>query len=171
MSDSFVTQWTVACQAPLFMGFPRQEYWSGLPLLSLEDLSNPEIEPASPASPALAGGFFAIEPSGYFYWAAGLQFHCKNCCTPDTLLPRKHGSQAASTFWGYRVPRAHQIPSHSIPPLGSEWQLSRSSVLTFPGLSADFTLRKSDSRHERDNAAQLCPGMPHMRILGNPRLR
>ena len=30
MSASFVTQWTVACQAPLFMGFPRQEYWSGL---------------------------------------------------------------------------------------------------------------------------------------------
>ena len=55
----------------------------------------------------------AAAASGYFYWAAGLQFHCKNCCTPNTLLPRKHGSQAASTFWGYRVPRAHQMPSHS----------------------------------------------------------
>ena len=31
MSDSFVTSWTVGCQAPLSMGFPRQEYWSGLP--------------------------------------------------------------------------------------------------------------------------------------------
>ena len=31
MSDSLATSWTVACQAPLSMGFPRQEYWSGLP--------------------------------------------------------------------------------------------------------------------------------------------
>ena len=31
MSDSVVTPWTIACQAPLSMGFPRQEYWSGLP--------------------------------------------------------------------------------------------------------------------------------------------
>ena len=34
VSDSFVTPWTVACQAPLSMGFPRQEYWSGLPFPS-----------------------------------------------------------------------------------------------------------------------------------------
>ena len=36
-------------QAPLCMGFSRQEYWSGLPFPSLGDLSNPEIEPRSPA--------------------------------------------------------------------------------------------------------------------------
>ena len=45
-------------QAPLSMGFSRQEYWSGLPCPPPGDLSNPGIEPASPASPALAGGFF-----------------------------------------------------------------------------------------------------------------
>ena len=50
----FVTPWTVACQAPLSMGFPRQEYWSGLPFPSLRDLSDPGIEPQSLASPALA---------------------------------------------------------------------------------------------------------------------
>ena len=44
MSDSFVTSWTIAHQAPLIMGFPRQEYWSGLPPPSLEDLPNPSIE-------------------------------------------------------------------------------------------------------------------------------
>ena len=49
----FVTRWTVALQAPLPMGFPRQEYWSGLPFLSPGDLPNPGIEPVSPA---LAGG-------------------------------------------------------------------------------------------------------------------
>ena len=49
MSNSFVTPWTVACLAPLSMGFPRQKFWSGLPFPSLGDLPNPGIEPASPA--------------------------------------------------------------------------------------------------------------------------
>ena len=44
----FVTSWTVACQAPLSMGFSRQEHWSGLPFPSPGDLPNPEIEPGSP---------------------------------------------------------------------------------------------------------------------------
>ena len=48
MSDS-VTPWTVACQAPLSMGFPRQEYWSGLPLPSPGDLPDPRVDPESPA--------------------------------------------------------------------------------------------------------------------------
>ena len=48
-------QGTVACQAPPSMGFPRQEYWSGLPFPSPGDLPGSGIEPASPA---LAGGFF-----------------------------------------------------------------------------------------------------------------
>ena len=59
MSDSFVTPWTVACQAPLSMRFPGQEYWSGLPFPSPGDLPNPGIEPKSPA---LAGRLFATEP-------------------------------------------------------------------------------------------------------------
>ena len=41
--------WTVARQAPLSMGFPRQEYWSGWPFPSPGDLPNPGIEPESPA--------------------------------------------------------------------------------------------------------------------------
>ena len=47
MSDSFVTPGTVALQAPLSMGFPRQEYWSGLSFPSPGDLPYPGIEPAS----------------------------------------------------------------------------------------------------------------------------
>ena len=43
------TPWTVAYQAPLSMGFSRQEYWSGLPFPSPGDLPNPGIEPRSPA--------------------------------------------------------------------------------------------------------------------------
>jgi len=44
-----VTAWTVACQAPLSVGFPRQGYWSGLPFPSPEDLLDPGIELTSPA--------------------------------------------------------------------------------------------------------------------------
>ena len=44
----FATPWTVAQQAPLFMGFSRQEYWSGLPFLSPGDLPYPGIEVRSP---------------------------------------------------------------------------------------------------------------------------
>ena len=51
----FATLWTVTHQAPLAMGFPRQEYWSGLPFPPPGDLPNPGIEPTSPVSPAWAG--------------------------------------------------------------------------------------------------------------------
>ena len=60
MSDSS-TSWIIALPAPLSMGFPRPEYWSGLPFPSPGDLSDPRLEAASPA---LAGGFFTTEPSG-----------------------------------------------------------------------------------------------------------
>ena len=54
MSDSFVIPWTVAHQAPLSMGFPRQEYWRRLPFPSPGDLLDAGIKPTSPA---LAGRF------------------------------------------------------------------------------------------------------------------
>ena len=57
----FETQWTVACQAPLSMGFPRQEYWSGLPCSPPRDLPKPGTEPASPLSPALQLRFLPIQ--------------------------------------------------------------------------------------------------------------
>ena len=60
MSDSG-TPWTIAYQAALSMGFPRQEYWSGLPFPSPGDLPNTGTELPSPA---LAGGFFTTEPPG-----------------------------------------------------------------------------------------------------------
>ena len=76
--------WTVACQAPLSMGFPRQEYWSRLPFPPLGDLPDPEMEPTSPMSPALAGRFFTPELLSGFtspyilqsfitYWVGGLE--------------------------------------------------------------------------------------------------
>ena len=58
-SYSFATPWTIACQAPLSMGFPRQEYRSGLPFPSVGNLPDSRIEPAVSCT---AGGFFN-------YWA------------------------------------------------------------------------------------------------------
>ena len=57
----FATRWTVAHAAPLSMGFPRQEYWNGLPFPSPGHIPNPGIKPMSPA---LVGGFFTTEPPG-----------------------------------------------------------------------------------------------------------
>jgi len=54
----FGTPGTGACQAPLFMGFPRQEYWRGFPFPSPGDLPELGVEPASPVTPALTGKFF-----------------------------------------------------------------------------------------------------------------
>ena len=56
-----MTPWTVAHQAPLSMGFSRQEYWSGLPFPSPGDLPNPGIEPGSPA---LQADSLPTEPLG-----------------------------------------------------------------------------------------------------------
>ena len=67
MSDSFVTSWTVDCQPPLTMGFPRQEYWSGLPFPSPGDLPNPGIKPVSTVLQADFFPFFfflTTEPVG-----------------------------------------------------------------------------------------------------------
>ena len=61
---TLVTPWTLPHQAPLSMEFSRQEYWSGLLLPSPGDFPYPGIEPSSPTSPALAGGFFTTEPPG-----------------------------------------------------------------------------------------------------------
>ena len=70
----FPTSWTVAHQAPLSMGFPRQEYWSGFPFLPPGDLPNAGIESTSPAFPVLAGRFFAtLEAQALIYsWSESL---------------------------------------------------------------------------------------------------
>ena len=56
-----MTSWTIACQASLSVGFSRQGYWNGLPFPSPVDLSDPEIEPVSPA---VAGRLFTTELPG-----------------------------------------------------------------------------------------------------------
>ena len=60
MSDSFATARTVVCQAPLSMGFSKQEYWSELPFSPPGGLTHPGIEPASLMFLALAGWVFFL---------------------------------------------------------------------------------------------------------------
>ena len=59
-SDSFATLWTIAHQAPLSMGFPRQQYRNGWPFPSPGDLPNPGVELTCLLSPALALGFLTM---------------------------------------------------------------------------------------------------------------
>ena len=72
----FATLGTVARQAPLSMGFSRQEYWSGLPYPPPRNLPNPGIEPSSLMSPALAGGFFTTRAT----WEAPTLITCMYVC-------------------------------------------------------------------------------------------
>ena len=58
-----MTLWTVTHQAPLSMGFSRQEYWSALPCPPPGDLPDPGIEPVSLMSPMLAGGSLPLAPN------------------------------------------------------------------------------------------------------------
>ena len=58
------TPWILAYQASLSLGFPRQEYWSGLPFPSPGNLPDPGIKPKYPESSALAGEFLTTEPLG-----------------------------------------------------------------------------------------------------------
>ena len=64
MSDAFA----IAYQAPLPMGLPRQEYWSGLPCPPPGDLPNPETESTSQMSPPLAGKFFTTSATWEAPW-------------------------------------------------------------------------------------------------------
>ena len=71
MSDFLLPPWTVAHQSPLFMGFSRQEYWSGLPCPPPGDHLNPGVESASPVVPALQKDSLPTEPPGKPIWTIG----------------------------------------------------------------------------------------------------
>ena len=64
LSPTFCDPMDLAHQASLSMGLSQEEYWSGLPFPCPGGLPDPGIKPTSPASPALAGGFFTREPPG-----------------------------------------------------------------------------------------------------------
>ena len=72
----FVAPWTVACQASLSMGFPREEYWSGLPYPPPGDLPDPGIEPESLAFPKLQADSLPLSHLGRPFTGVMLTHHC-----------------------------------------------------------------------------------------------
>ena len=105
----FCDPWTVAHQAPLSMRFPRQEYWSGLPIPSPGDLLNPGTEPISPA---LAGRCFTTKLSVQF---SSVAQSCPTLCNPMNRstpgLPVHHQLPEFIQTHIHRVSDAIQ-PSH-----------------------------------------------------------
>ena len=93
----FENAWTVTLQASLFMGLPRQEYWSGFPFPTPGDLPNPGNEPMPLLSPAVAGGVFTTH------------YHLGS---PDQFLPKVNFSTHAM---GLHLP--HRKMSHDSPVL------------------------------------------------------
>ena len=118
-----MTPWT-ACQAPLSRGFPRQEYWSRLPFPSPGDLPDPGIESRYPA---LAGGFFTIEPSGSLRFSRGTSF--SEIPDPSNIristcrfwfLKRHLIVKHETVLWQPHAKVAHNWPSWWHPPIGTD---------------------------------------------------
>ena len=111
----FVTPRTVARQAPLFMEFSRQEYWSGFPFPPSGDLPDPGIEGASLESPALVGGFFTTRAT----WGALLGHKVKKKVKVKALsLP---GSSvmvfSRQEYWSvFPFPSSGDLPHPGIEP-------------------------------------------------------
>ena len=104
------------------MGFPRQEYWSGLPFPPSEDLPHPGTEPASLRSPALARGFLALVPPGVEY---SVQFSCSvvsDFVTPWTAacLGLLSMGFTRQEYWsGLPFPPPGDLPEPGIQPASS----------------------------------------------------
>ena len=113
--------WTVARQAPLSMGFSRQEHWSGLPCPPLGDLPEPEIESRYPVFPALAGRIFTNSAT----WGKhSVQFSCS--VMSDSVTPWTVAHQASPSITNSRslpkpmsiepgMPSNHLILCHPSP--------------------------------------------------------
>ena len=93
--------WTVACQAPLIMGFSRQESWIGLPCRPPRDLPDPGIEPTSLMCRALTGGFFTT--SAYVALLEGVPLPLPSCFTAEAQVENRfshrHAFLASSWFF------------------------------------------------------------------------
>ena len=114
----FAAPWTLAYQAPLSMGFSRQEYWSGLPFPSPGDLPKPGIEPRSPT---LQGDALSSEPSGKLFGPCDLPTDAAS----QGLGHHSHlGAKAASVH-------SKQDRTRRDKPKGQAWPHVSSSGISF----------------------------------------
>ena len=91
----FSTPWAVVCQSPLFLEFPRQEYWGGLPCSPQGDRPESGIDPASLTSPALAGRSFTTSAT----WEASLMLEnhwSRSAAHPTPPAPPEFPVQSSS---------------------------------------------------------------------------
>ena len=118
--------WTVAYQAPLSMGFPRPEYWNGLPFPPPGDLPDPKMELTSPVTPELAGGFFTTEPTGkpslcFSQSVSSVTQSCPtlcdpmNCSTPGLPMTNSWSSLKLINQVGDAIQPSHPLSSPSPP--------------------------------------------------------
>ena len=135
----FVTLWTLACQAPLSTGFPRQEHWSGLPFPSPGGLCNTGIKPICLVSPVLVDGFFIALPprkphaSNFLLPIRAQEGKCWGKLLSS--IPRK-AAAAGGSLWAGSQPTADSPCSQL---LLREQQRKR--VSTQAAFSADLELR------------------------------
>ena len=106
--------WTIVRQAPLSMRFPRPEYWSELPFPLPGDLPNLGIEPVSPTSPALAGGFFttsatweAPKPVGWTDLQPSVQ---TDSSSPDSFIHWEYSEQSLEKQETGKYLSAYNVP-------------------------------------------------------------
>ena len=110
----------VARQVPLFMEFPRQEYWRGLPFPSPRDLPDPGIQPESPTFPVLAGRFFNTEPPGKPFSSVQFSSVAQSCLTIcDPMNCSTQGLLVHHQLSEFTQTHVHQVtdaiqPSHPL---------------------------------------------------------
>ena len=152
VSNCLVTPWTLAHQAPLSMGFPRQEYWTGLTLSSPGDLPYPETKLTSPG---LAGRFFTTEPPGKPHW---MNIHEEiNCC----LLNLK---EAAKTCLTVEIPWT--VACQASLSMGISRQLYWSGLpFPSPGDLSDPEIKPRSPALQEDSLPTELPGKPIKKLL------
>ena len=126
----FVTLWTIACQTPLSMGFPKQEYWNGLPFPSSGDCPHPGIKSTSPALqvdsvPLRHQGsscvcvwlfssvqFSSVAQSCLTLWPHGLE-HARLSC--PSLTPRAFSNSCPMNRWCHpTISPCHPPPTFNL---------------------------------------------------------
>ena len=106
----FATPWTINCQAPVSMGFSRQEDWSRLPFPPPEDLPDPGIKVSSLTSSALVGGFFITGPPGKFPRKSVQVIKSRRCFKfpashPGNLIYGSFEQESFNVFHRYKILR------------------------------------------------------------------
>ena len=131
------TLWTVACQAPLSMGFSRQEYWSGFPCPPPGDLPDPGIEPSSVMSPALAGWFFTTSAT----WVGSLRPRLGGVQQKQWLISLMNLQFVQSSVGsGQLYSVQHQLGSAGVEHLLPGWQCSAADGRCHQLLSVEASL-------------------------------